>query len=240
MAFTFSIPESVLPKGTKFKEGEVVDWGKKNLKEQTETEVIIDLAMELAIEPKAIFKHLKVNLGEMVKEGQLLAQKKGVLGHKDLKAPHSAEVRGINHEDGTLTLAISQITDVPFAIKATFVKKDKDRWLFKVSDGIEVPVQNSLETNFGGYCSYIHSASQISLESCEQKAVVTQDLDIMDQAKITALSPIAIISYEASYHDLSLPLLLLANKADWKNLFSKKWQLCLYLSTNKFIYFFNP
>ena len=240
MAFTFTIPESVLPKGTKFKEGEVVDWGKKSLKEQTETEAIIDLAVELAIEPKAIFKHLKVNLGEMVKKGQLLAQKKGLLGGKELKAPQNAEVRGINHEEGTLTLAISQITNVPFAIKATCVKKDKGHWYFKVSDGVEIPVQNSLDTNFGGYCSYIHSPSQISLETCETRIVITQDLDIMDQAKIAALGPIAIVSYEASYRDLSLPLLLLANKADWKNLFAKKWQLCLYLSANKFIYFFNP
>lgn len=239
MSFIISIPEQILPKAAKFKENEIVDWSKKNLSEQSEAEVVLNLVQELEIDPKAIFKHLKVNLGEQVKQGQLLAQKKAFLTGKNVFAPSDAEVRKINHEDGTLTLVTNRIVEVPFGLRAKFLKKDKDNFLFKVAQGVEVALQQSSETCFGGECSYIQTPEQISLEAVERKVVISRDLDLMEQAKLTALGPLAMVSYEASYRDLSIPLLLLANKTDWKDLFAKKYELCLYLMSYKTIYFYN-
>ena len=241
MSFNFTIPEALLPKAIKFKEDEVVDWSQKSLKEQSEAEIIIDLAAELEIEPSAIFKHLKVNLGEIVKNNQTLAEKKTWFGGKSLKSPQTGEVRGINHENGTITLAIKQITNVPFGLKGKFIKKDKDNQLvFQVHAGMEVELQNSLETNFGGECVYVKESSDITIENCERKIVVSKVPEMMDQAKITALGPLAIISYEASYRDSAIPLLLIANRVEDSQLFAKKFPFCLYLMSKKTCLFYQP
>lgn len=241
MSFVISIPSSIFQKDLKFKENEQVDWSKKNLKEQSEAEVVIDLASELGIEPKGIFKHLKVNIGELVKEGQVLAEKKGFLSGKKIKAPQGAEIRKINHENGTLTLAVKQTLDVPFSFKAKFLKKDHDQQLvFKVESGVEAGLQASLDTSFGGECFYLDNSKDITLENVEGKIVVFNKLDMMDQAKLAALGPLATVSYEATYHNTAVPLLLLAQKEAYGELFAKKWQFCLYLIGKKTVYFYQP
>jgi hypothetical protein len=241
MALTIVIPETIFSKGIKFKENEIIDWSQKSLKEQTEAEVVVEVADTLGIEAKAIFKHLKADLGEFLKEGQVLAEKKGLFGGQKVLAPKDAEVRGINHEDGTVTLAVNETTDVPFGLKAKFVKKEKGgNLLFEAARGVEIPVQTSLDTNFGGQCSYISSSGDVTIDNCERKIIVSEGIDLMDQAKMAALGPMAVVSYEASYHDLAVPLLLLEDKSDWQSLFAKKYHFCLYLQGGKTVYFYNP
>jgi len=240
MSFSIVIPAEIIPKGLKLKENEVLDWTQKSLKEQTETEATINVVSELGIKPQAIFKHLKIDLGEIVKKDQVLAEGGFFGGKKKLKSPFEAEVRGINHEDGTITLAVKQTIDVPFFMKAKFVKKDKNGLFFKVNNGVEVPLQNSLDTNFGGQCSYLDSGGEVAIENCEHKVVVIKSPDSMSQAKIAALGPIATVSYESSYYDSTVPLLLLADKSGLKELFAKQWPFCLYLMGKKIAYFYEP
>ncbi len=241
MSFTITIAKNVFTKEFKFKENEWVDWSKKNLKEQSEAERVIDLAAELGIEPKSIFKYLKVNLGELVKPNQVLAEKSGFLGSKKVLAPQPAEVRRINHENGTLTLAIKQLQDVPFRFKAKFIKQDaQNQLLFKVSGGTEIALQNSLENTFGGECVYLQKPSEITLKNCEGKIAVFEKLDMMAQAKLAALGPLATISYEITYHNPTVALLLLAEKNAFTELIAKNWPLSLYLADKKTIYFYQP
>jgi len=240
MSFIIKINSSLLPKSVKFKEGELVDWGKKSLKEKSELEVKVNLVDELKIAPKDIFKHLKVSLGERVEEAQVLAETKQFFKKGSLKSPASAEVRGIDHLEGTLTLAMEKVIEVPFALEATYVGKEGEEYLFKVKEGTELPISISLETSFGGFCSFLEKMTDINLESCENRVVLTKTEDVMDQAKISALSPVALVSYKADYRATDIPLVLIEKKEDWRELFTKKYQLCLYLTGQKSIYFYNP
>lgn len=239
MSFSIKIEAALLPKSLKFKENELVDWGKKSLKEKSEVELTISLAEELRIAPKDIFKHLKVQLGQRVEPKQVLAEKKSFMKKASLKSPEDAEIRGIDHLEGTLTLAVEKVVEVPFAFKAIFEKKDKDNYLFRVKDGVEIAVANPLETNFGGYTSYLDDPQDISLEHCENKVIFNKSDDIMDQAKINALDPIAVVGYKADYRGIGIPLLLVEKKEDWASVFAKKWELCLYLQNRKTVYLYN-
>jgi len=240
MSFTIKINSGLLPKSVKFKEGELVDWGKKSLKEKSELEVKINLVEELNIAPKDIFKHLKVSLGERVEPEQILAEKKNFLKKGSLKSPQAAEIRGIDHLEGTLTLAVEKVIEVPFALEASYAGREGEAFLFKVKEGVELPVTASLDTSFGGFCSYLEKVSDINLENCENKVVLTKTEDIMDQAKISALSPVALVSYKADYRATDIPLILIEKKEDWRELFANRYQLCLYLMGQKSIYFYNP
>jgi|GEM_PF-1393401 len=240
MSFTIKINAAFFPKGVKFKEGERVDWGKKSLKEKSEQVLKIDLAQELGILPKEIFKHLRVSLGEAVQAEQVLAEKKSFFRKRFLKSPEGAEVRGIDHLEGTLTLAVEKVVEVPFVLEANYSGKEKDDLTFKVKEGFELPLVAGLDTSFGGSCSYLEQNSEINLENCVSRVVLAQTEDTMDQAKIAALSPIAIVSHKADYQAIDLPLLLIEKKEDWRNLFANKYQLCLYLMGEKRVYFYNP
>lgn len=240
MAFIIHIKTELLPKTVKFKENEEVDWGKKSLKEKTEQILAINLADELHIAPNNIFKHLLVTIGETVAKGQVLARKKNFMSSVEYKAPEEGEVRGLDHEEGTLTLAVEKVVSVPFAFRARFLKKEKDEYQMAVTEGVEVAVNQSLETNFGGYCSYLHAAVDIGTTSVENKVVLSKTEDIMDQAKIAALGPVATINYQTQYRQPGLPLLLVRDKHAWSELFAKKWPMCLYLQNQPVIYFYRP
>lgn len=239
MSFSIGIDQVVLDKNLKFKEGEKIDWSKKNLKEKSETDLVIYISDELKIAPKDIFKHLKVSLGDTVKKDDILATKKGFMSTTTFKTPVEAEIRKIDHQEGTITLAVSDVIDVPFIFKAVFVKKEKTEFIFKVKSGVEIALVNSLPQSFGGTNEYINKNWEVDLEKCENKVVVTKNIGAIDMAKLSALGPAAIVSYELSYANLSTPLLLLTNKTDWANLFEKKWQYCLYLANQKTVYFYN-
>ena len=239
MSFNIRISEEVLDKNLKFKENEKVDWSGKNLKEKSKSELVVDIAQELKIIPKDIFKYLKVSLGEEVKQDDVLAEKKSFMASQTFKSPVKAEVRGINHEAGTITLAVEDVVDVPFSMVAKFEKKDKQDLVFKVKSGVEIVLVNSVDQSFGGKCEYIEKSEQIDLEKCENKVIVTKNIEGMDMAKLNALGPVAFVSFEMNYNAAPTPCLMLENKAEWKNLFEKKYQYCLYLSGKKTVYFYN-
>ena len=125
MTFTIKIPVNILPKSIKLKEGEKIDWSKKNLKEKSEQEVIVEVADELGIEPKDIFKHIKVELSQNVAEGDLLAEKKGMLSTSRINSPTRGEIRKIDHLEGTVTLNCEEVVDVPFDPQTRLQALDK-------------------------------------------------------------------------------------------------------------------
>ncbi len=240
MSFTIRIPKNILPMADKLKEGDKVDWGKESMQERTEEEKVIHLSDELGIPAKDIFKYIRVNLGEKLASGDIIAEKKGLIGGKKIASPEPAEVRGINHTDGSLTLSIVETVEVPFVLEAKFIKRDKEEFLFHVREGAEYEVASVMERTFGGVCSYIKEDREIDLDSVERKVVVASTEHIIDMAKIAALDPSALVAYASPYHHHELPQAIFKNKEEWKSLLHKKWSHALYLAGDKIIYFYNP
>lgn len=240
MAFTIKIPANLLPKTIKFKEDEKVDWSKKNLKETFETELNINVIEELGIAAKDIFKHIKVSIGDKLEQGDLMAEKSSFFSKNKISAPEKAEVRSINHVEGSITLVTAKAVDIPFILDAQYLKKNKQDYLFSVNNGIEYEVNYALDNTFGGNSSYVKDEVNLNIEECADKVVVNELSSIISAAKIAALDPIALVAYQSEYHKSEVIQLIIKNKPDWTDLLKQKWPMCLYLKGSRTIYFYQP
>lgn len=238
MPFTIKIPEQVLQLPKKIKPGEELDWGEKNIKEKTEEEIVINVAEELAIAPHDIFKYLKVSLGEKVKAGELLAQKKTLFSSNSIVAPVAAEVRALDHIQGSITLVAESVVEVPFVFTGHFVKKDGDNYVFSVAEGVEYELNFSVAQTIGGKCVYIDKQEQIGSENCEGNIVVLELDSGIAAAKVAAMNPQAIVTYKSSYYNSEVVQFYLKHKSDWRELLKKKLPLMLYLQNSKNIFFY--
>ncbi len=239
MSFTIRIPEQRVNLPKKVKEGDVIDWSDEKVKERVEQEIVISLTTELSIEPRDIFKYIRVSLGDQLKQGQLLAEKKTFFTRHALIAPSSGEVRAINHTAGTLTYVIEELTDVPFIFKGKYVKTHEKELYFSVDSGVEVELNYGLDKTFGAHVSYVRTPEEITLEKVENTVVITSLSTTMNMSKIMALGPIAIISYHATYYPGDNLQLVVKNKADWSELLKKELPMCLYLEGSKKLYLYS-
>jgi hypothetical protein len=75
---------------------------------KTTAQQTIDLVKELKIKPQKAINHLKVSLGEMVKAGQVLAEKKGIFRKKTIKAEVNSRVELLKENGELLLVAIEE------------------------------------------------------------------------------------------------------------------------------------
>ena len=93
------------------------------------SEKTIQLAYLLHVNASHIAKYLKKNLGDSIKSGEILAEKKGLFSSSKINSPHDGKIKEIDLKKGTLTLfsysASSDITKttVPFSGRVTGIGK---------------------------------------------------------------------------------------------------------------------
>lgn len=93
------------------------------------SEKIIQLAYLLHVNASHIAKYLKKNLGDSIKSGEILAEKKGFFSSSKINSPTDGKIKEIDLKKGTLTLfvysASSDIakTTAPFSGKVTGIGK---------------------------------------------------------------------------------------------------------------------
>ncbi len=238
MPFTIRIPTALLQLPSKIKPGEELNWSKKNIKEKSEEEIVINVAEELSIPANSIFKYLKVSLGERVAKGGIIAEKKGLFSSSSIVAPATAEVRALDHLQGSITLVAEGLVEVPFAFRGHFVKKVDSEYVFSVAEGAEYELNFSTAQTVGGKCVYIDDEKDIASENCENNIVVLHLDSAIAAAKTSAMNPQAIVTYKSSYYNSEVVQLYLKHKSDWTELLKNKFPMCLYLSNSKNIFFY--
>src|SRR3989338_8486968 len=68
------------------------------------SEKTIQLAYLLHVNASHIAKYLKKNLGDSIKSGEILAEKKGLFSSSKINSPHDGKIKEIDLKKGTLTL----------------------------------------------------------------------------------------------------------------------------------------
>lgn len=232
------IPQHIVPLEKKLKEGTAVVWGEQPIYEKNESSVVVEVAQELKIQPRDIFKYLRVSLGETLEKDAVIAEKKTVLSKTTLVAPARAEVRAIDHDAGTVSLSVRESSEAHFAFQGTFTKIDKLDLVFSVPEGVEYEVLSSIPKTFGGKTAYIEKAEEITLSMCEHKVIVTELHDTMALSKIAALGPVAVVSFNALYGSVESVSLSVKHKPDWFDLIKHKWPYSLYIEGSKSVYFY--
>lgn len=238
MSMVVKIPERIVPLEKKLKEGTTVMWGEQPIYEKNEAELVVEVANELKISPRDIFKHLRVSLGETVEKDTVIAERKTMLSKISLVAPQHGEVRAIDHDAGTVTLIIREASQAHFTFQGTYTKSDKQELIFSVPEGTEYEVLTSITKTFGAKTAYIHAADEITLEHCDGKVIVTSLHDTMAISKIAALGPVAVVTGNPQYSGVDSVVIVIKHKSDWQDLIKHKWSHSLYIEGSKSVYFY--
>lgn len=90
---------------------------------------IINLAEELKIKPRLVFKHLKIPLGAKVKKGDVIALKKGLVAKKKILAPIEGVLDRLEESTGRLTIKAKELIKEA-KLKAVSIPK-KAKHVFK-------------------------------------------------------------------------------------------------------------
>lgn len=238
MSKTVRIPERIVPLEKKLKEGTSVVWGEQPIYEQNQSLVVVEVAQELKIPSRDIFKYIHVSLGQVVEKDAVIAERKSLLQTMQIIAPAHGEVRAIDHDAGTVTLMTSETSHTHFAFSGTFQKSEKQELVFTVPEGAEYEVLTSINGTCGAKTAYIATPEEITLAGCDGKIVVTSLTDTMALSKIMALGPVALVTGKALYTGLDIISLVLKHNADWNEVQKKRWPYALYIEGSKSIYFY--
>lgn len=238
MSLIIKIPKISLPSGAKLKEDQEVNWENEKLQDKQKEETVINISEELGISAKDIFKYLKISLAQTIDENEIIAEKKTFFSEKLIRFPKKAEVRSINHTEGTVVFMSENRIDYPFGFKGKFLKKEKDNYLFKVKNGKEMGLICPFSKTFGGRVVYVANEKEIEPDDLQGRVVVTSIESNVLLAKIAAFDPLAIIVYKTSFSERDTLILPIEHKSDFADLLREKYDWCLYLENSKMITFY--
>jgi hypothetical protein len=221
MVIKLSLPDGKQPL---IKEGDTVDFDTPLIKVIEKKEKKISLAQELDIPAKDIFLSLTKNVGEKIEKDEVLAVKKTLLSKKTYISEFSGIVKEIDHQDGTITLTVSE--NEGEKINSFFKGKVK-----KISEKeIELEVQEAVKfelksaTNFfGGEVIFVTDDSLDKIkDDISNKIVIIKKIDEYNQLKLEVIGVAGFVSIEPLSQELDIPSAQLLNKDDWSKLIKLK------------------
>lgn len=192
----------------------------------------IEVAAQLGITQKDIYKYLTVELGQTLEEGDVVARKKKLFGKKEVRSPGSGEVRKIDHQTGVISLSTLKEAHHTFSITGIWHGVQGENADIELKHAVTLPVQFALPVSFSGEVTYIPPEEEI-----DNKIVVTAYDKSQDIARLCAFDPIAIVSPHVGYFSRSV-YQLAADVKELEECMKKKHERSLYLADSKVIYFY--
>lgn len=140
------------------KPGESVNFGDKLYQIARKNNLRVDIAKKLKIAPDKIFNFVIKVIGEEVKKGELLAQKKGFLTTKKVFSPVAATIREINHRTGEIILTTTDQSAKKSVLGYAFFRGkvltiDNDLLKVDIEGGTPYPLR-SVNNDGGGELFY--------------------------------------------------------------------------------------
>lgn len=121
-----------IPKGAKVdvKEGDSVSYSAILAKTDKEEEMLlVDLAKPLGVQPVNVVKYLRKRVGDIVKEGEIIAFKKTIFSSTSIKSSVSGILESVDFKCGTVSIltkhTISQKIISPVAGKIASIKNQR-------------------------------------------------------------------------------------------------------------------
>jgi len=171
--FSFLIPlppqaEIKIKKGESIKKGATVAVVKKA------PQIEVNLAKALGIPPSKVEKkinhYLKVDLGQTVKAGQILASKKTLLEKREVTAPKEGEVYALDRQKGILTLRQKEkIKKTTSPVNGKVAKIEKDSITLTVTGKVIPLLSCRGKTVFGPLENF---SSPLFALSCDQQGKI--------------------------------------------------------------------
>ncbi len=223
------------------KVGQKVEFNDPLFEKKESKEVRIPLAQFLHIPPTKIFKTLKKFVGEDVKKGDLLAEKKGFLFHPKYHSEHDGIIKEINHHDGSVVLEIQ--TDESSTINAFFkgeiASLENNTVTLKLNAGKTLELRETSHT-FGGsvLIANIKELPNLAEDEVTNKIIFTEKIAPYELVKLEALGSQGFITSHQYVQKPSLPSAVLKNIDEFESVDRKKFPYCIINKDNNTIYFY--
>jgi hypothetical protein len=243
MIITINLPKNELM----IKIGQTVDFNTPLIKKQKIEEIKFDISKKLNVTPGKIFQYLKKFVGDEIKKGELLAEKKGLFGKTRVMSETDGVIKEINHNDGCLSLTVTgqnSKTQAAF-FKGEITEIEKESVKIKVNHGKEFGLKAAINDNglalfFGGEVFYFANRElSLTEDDVANKVVVSESLIGYVQVKLEALGAGGFIVLHHLHEKTDLPAVQLKNIDDWQEIMKLKFPYCIVDRKNNKIYFYN-
>ncbi len=233
MQFSLSIPEhaSVIPsKGSTIKIGDpLFSISQKQL-------TSVNVTTELAIKNEEIFKYMLKAVGDVVAAGETIAQKKKLVGSKQIQSPISGILESVDHITGDIVISVSSGNDqlaAFFSGKITMI--DSEKHLLSVELASAEPLSaKTVPKDFGGEL-YFFSDESLFYTANEKdiagKVIVIADLKNHIAAKFETLGAAGFV-YITGQDPTDVPDVALT-KVDFDRLVNAKKKYILFSGVEK-------
>ncbi len=171
------------------KSGQQIDVGTPLYEQEIRKETSIFISQKIDVAPQKIFNHLKKLVGDSIQKGEVLAEKKSLLGSKQYVSEYSGTLKEVNHVEGSVLIDIylgeeegvtSNVKGTIDSIKGGFIQ-------VKLQGVKEYPAKEATHT-WGGKAVYLaHDPDLYDEEKINGYIVVAEKIKAYHEAKFEAL-----------------------------------------------------
>lgn len=221
------------------KEGQKADFETPFLEKNTVNKIKIPVSKKLEVNPANIFRYLKKLVGENIKKGDLLAEKKGFFGNKRIVADSDGIVKEIDHINGQIVVDV--FTENKKTANSYFIGKVKkisnQTITVDVGKGETFELKNS-SNSFGGQVFYFHDQTNISSANIDGKIVIAESINSFSQTKLEALGASGIVTLLKLEEESEIAQAQIKNINDMKKILKLKLPNCCINKKEEKIYFY--
>lgn len=220
--------------------GQNVDFDTLYLEQELSTDIAIAVAKKLRIKPNHIFRYLKKFVGEKIHQGEILAEKKGLIGATKVIINQEGIIKEIDHNQGLVIISTPQ--EKTKSIKAFFkgevLEIKKGIILIKVKKGESFPIKNAIN-NFGGETFYfLNKFTDLLNSQLSNKIVISESVSDYFQTKIETLGAKGFVLLNKLPQNTNTNFAQIKNIDDFKKIIKLKFPYCLINKDSSTIYFY--
>lgn len=222
------------------KAGQKVDFTTPFFEKTKSSMVELEIAKTLDFPPDKIFRFLKKVIGDSIKAGDLLAEKKGILSTKQFNSNITGIIREINHLNGNLVIELDgNESSVELCFFAGEIDNIEEEIVTlnveKVFKADTAPFMGDL----GAKIHYHVSPTQpISEEDVADRFIFISNISPLDHAKIEALGAKAYITNIQKSFKTKISQLILQNVDDYELILKEQFPFCISSPDLKSIFFY--
>lgn len=236
ISFSLSLKDKPL-----IKSGQDIDFTSPLVKKGSQEEKVIPLSQALKINPSKIFLYLKKFVGDDIKQGELIAEKKSLLDKKQYLSEYDGVIKEIDHEKGDLVVTTnketSQIVYSYFKGKIHEVKKGEVTLDVKESKKFSA---KEVTADFGGPVLFIKEEELVAIspDDVRGKVVFSEGLKSYNQSKLEVMGVVGFVSNHSITDPTPPPFAKIKEAVDWEQLNKVKLPYCLIDKKTSTIYFY--
>lgn len=201
----------------------------------------IYLSRELGIAPDKIFMHLSKVVGDQITIGDIIAEKKSVLGTKRVTSGHEGILKEIDHQEGFVLIEsqiettdqknayfVGQVQDIKGNLVTLKVKTSKS---FDLKD---------VTQDFGGevmFCSE-QTLSSLKENDVQHKVIFTEYIKASEAIRLDVLGVYGIITKNNIIEKEGVNSAQIKNVSDWEEIKNLKYSHCLIDKKNNTMYLY--